>query len=467
MRSTLFEAIARCHLRRLRAMIAEAPLPSAVVGLVVVLAPLALTHVGQAVGAELAGATSVDGVSAAIVLGPVLAAAVAGAALAVSLPGVSALGRQIAAGPCSRRAAFMAGLAVPGTAIAVTVLPSLLAACVTVARELPGGPVSGVALAAAIGAAIPAGAVAAEGGVAVARGQRRRPLAIAGGALAWAAIGAGLGAGPLGPLALVAKALRGSGSSLLALAVAGGVCVALAFAWVELAITRAEPRAPRPRRAGRLVSAGRLPVLTALAALLARRSDVRLATAGAVGFGAAGIAIAIVGNTPSPSAFLLATTTALLGAILCPLAVGGLLLDGGWLWRAGPRDPRLIVGAAGLAGLAGVSLPVALVGGAAAAVAGVTWSAVGIVTAFVVVGSATALLAGCIVPWREEGVGDQLVTFAAFAGIAIVTSLLVGLVAPRLVSLGLPDVVVVALVCGVSCGAAFQALRRRLARAAT
>ena len=120
----------------------------------------------------------------------------------------------------------------------------------------------------------------------------------------------------------------------------------------------------------------------------------------------------------------------------------------------------------GSPGSLGAALPVALVGGVAAAVAGVSWSAVGIVTAFVVVGSAAALLAGCVVPWREEGVGDQVVTFAAFAGIAIVTSLLVGLVAPRLVSLGLPDVVVVALVCGVSIGVSLQALRRRLVGAA-
>ncbi len=443
-------------------MASEAPLPSAIVGLFALLAPFALVRVGRTVGAELAGATGADGVSEAIVLGPVLAAAVAGAALAVSLPGVSALGRQIGAGPCGRRVAVMAGLIVPGAVGAVTVLPSLLAACVAIARELPGGPVAGVALATAIIAAVPAGAVVAEGGVAVARGQRRRPVVIAGGALAWAAIGTSLGAGPLGPFAPVATALRGSGSSVLALALAGGVAVALALSWVELAATRVEPRARRPRRVGRFVPAGQLPVPTALAALLARRSDVRLAAAGAVGFGATGIAIAIVEGAPSPSAFLLATTTALLGAVLCPLALGGLLLDGSWLWRAGPRDRRVIVGAAGLAGLVGSALPVALVGCVAAIVSGVSWSALGIVTAFVVVGSAAALLAGCIVPWRGEGVGDQFATFAAFAGIVIATSLLVGLAAPRLVSLGLPDIVVVALVCGASAGVALHALGRRL-----
>ena len=85
-------------------------------------------------------------------------------------------------------------------------------------------------------------------------------------------------------------------------------------------------------------------------------------------------------------------------------------------------------------------------------------------TAFVVVGICAALLAGCIVPWRGEGIGDQLATFAAFAGIAIATSLLVGLVAPRLVSLGFPDIVVIALVCGASSAVALHALGRRLGR---
>ena len=68
---------------------------------------------------------------------------------------------------------------------------------------------------------------------------------------------------------------------------------------------------------------------------------------------------------------------------------------------------------------------------------------VGIVAALVVVGSCVALLAGALLPWRGTGAGDQLTTIAAFAAIAIAASLAVGLVAPRLVSLGVPDAVVV------------------------
>ena len=40
--------------------------------------------------------------------------------------------------------------------------------------------------------------------------------------------------------------------------------------------------------------------------------------------------------------------------------------------------------------------------------------------------AATAQLAGALVPWSSQGVGDQLTTFAALAAIAIATSLAVG-----------------------------------------
>ena len=102
MRSTLCEAVARCHLRRLRGVAAAAPLPAAIVALVVVTAPVVLFRLGGAVGAEVADSIGAAGVSDGLVLGPLLAAAVAGAALAVAAPPRSALGDQVAAGPAGR-----------------------------------------------------------------------------------------------------------------------------------------------------------------------------------------------------------------------------------------------------------------------------------------------------------------------------------------------------------------------------
>ena len=466
MRSALCKAVARCHARRLGKTAATAPLPTAIVATLVVLAPLALARVGRAVGGELAGAMGTGGVADALVLGPMLAAAVAGAALAVSLPGRSALGQQVAAGPCGGIAAIVAGLLVPALIGALTVLPSLVTTCVALTRELSGGVTAGVALAVATLAAVPAGAVVAEGALAGTRGRRRRSLLVAGGALAWLVTGAAAGTVSLGPFAPVGAALRGSGSAWLALAVASGAAGALALAWVALAAIRPEKRSRTARLTLRLVRGGRFPVPAAVAVLLTRRDDVQLATTGAFGFGVAGIAIAALAAAPAPTPFLLATTTALLGSILCSLAVWGVLLHGRWLWAGGPGDRRLIGLAACLVGLTGSAFPVAVVGTGAMVASGASWSAVAVVAAVVVVGSAAALLAGALVPWSAGGVGDQLTTFAAFGAIAIATSLLVGLVAPRLVSLGLPDAVVVVLVCSAPMGVALHALGCRLGAAA-
>jgi len=189
---------------------------------------------------------------------------------------------------------------------------------------------------------------------------------------------------------------------------------------------------------------------------------VRLAAVGAVGFGIAGTAIGSLGSSPAPGGFLLATTTALLGATVCSLAVGGALADGGWLWRAAPTGRGLVVASGVGVGLAGSALPVLFVGTGAAAVVGADRPAVGVVVALVVAGSAAALVAGAVVPWRGKGVGDQMTTFAAFATIAIAGSLLVGLIAPRLVAVGLPDAVVAGVVCAAFVGTAGFALGRRL-----
>ena len=470
MPSALCDAVARCQTRRLGKTVAAAPLPAAIVAILVVLSPIALIRVGDALGTELAGAVGAGGVADALVVGPVLAAAVAGAALAVSLPGRVALGPQVAAGPCGSISVIVAGLLVPVLIAAFTVLPSLVAVCVALGGELPGGRTAGVALAVATVAAVPAGAVLAEGVLAAARGRRRRSLAIAGGALIWAvtgvAVGAASGAAVLGPFAPVGAALRGSASARPALAAACGALVALSLAWVSLAAARPEKRSRTARPARRLVRGKRFSVPVAIAVLMTRRDDVRLATAGALGFGVAGIVIADAAAAPAPTPFLLATTTALLGSIMCSLAICGVLLPGRWLWMGGPGDRRLIGLAACLIGLAGSTLPVALVGSGAMVFTGAPWNSVGVVAGIVTVGSATALVAGALVPWSCEGVGDQLTTFSALAAIAIAMSVTVGVVAPRLVSFGLPDAVVVVVVCGASIGAAFHAIGRRLRSAA-
>ena len=327
MHSTLCEAVARCHLRRLRGVAAAAPLPAAIVALVVVTAPFVLFRLGGAVGDEVvAGSIGTAGVSDALMLGPLLAAAVAGAALAVAAPPRSALGDQVAAGPPGAVIAVVALTLVPAAAGSIVVVPALIALCAGLARALPGGAAGGIALAAATLAAVPAGAIVAEGGLAAGRRHLRRAFAVGVGGLGWLVVGVAFGAGPLGPLALVPPALRGTCSPWLALGVSSAVGIGLSGAWVALAATRAEPRSRR-RGVGRS-GRRRLPAPIAAVVLLARRTDLRIATLGAALFGLAGSVLAAATGAPPPASFLLGTTTALLGSLMCPLVVGG-VLDGG------------------------------------------------------------------------------------------------------------------------------------------
>jgi hypothetical protein len=78
------------------------------------------------------------------------------------------------------------------------------------------------------------------------------------------------------------------------------------------------------------------------------------------------------------------------------------------------------------------------------------------------VGSSVALAAGAVMPWAGAGIGDQLTTFAAFAVIAIATSLVVGVTAPRLVTLGIPGPVIAVLLACLSIGIATRLVGRRL-----
>ena len=237
-------------------------------------------------------------------LGPLLAASVAGAALALSLPERSAFGQQLAAGPFGDLAVVCASLLVPALVAAFTVVPSLVAVCVGLALELPGGPSSGVALAIATIAGIPAGAVVGRrwpGGCA------RRGL----GARSPSPAARSRGLRPASPRAGVRSGLwrRSAGRSAARCRDGLRSCSERAPPWCSA--SPGSGSRPRVRRSGCLVPRAedtgsrrvvpgvadpvgewpRIPV--AVAALVSRRDDVRLATVGAVGFGTAGSAVAV------------------------------------------------------------------------------------------------------------------------------------------------------------------------------
>ena len=112
-------------------------------------------------------------------------------------------------------------------------------------------------------------------------------------------------------------------------------------------------------------------------ALLARRADVQLASAGAVAFGLGGVALAAVAKAPAPAPFLLGTSTGLLGAVVASLAVCGVIRGGGWLWLSAPGDTARIARAAVAVALALTSLPVVAIGAAAIVVSSASWGAIG------------------------------------------------------------------------------------------
>lgn len=461
MRFVLSRAVARCQARRLWAVAAAAPVPAAVVIALVALAPLALARIGAVVGDDLAAAAVSVELTTALVLGPCLAAAAAGSVLAVSLPTRAGLGQQIAAAPCGDRSAIAAALLLPATLAAIVVLPSLAALTVALASSFPGGRTAGLALGAAILAAVPVGAVAAEGVQIAVRGRRIRLLGFGLALAAWLAAGGAIGATSLGLLAPVSLALQGAVSAWVALAAAGAVAMSFGGAWILLAGARPErqPRAPGRRR---LAAAWRFPVPAAACSLVVRRSDVRYAMIAALGFGAAGALVAVLGGSEPPGPLLLATTTTLLGSLVAALAVFGILALGSWLWLGAPRSRRAIAAMGWFVGLAAAAAPVGVVAAAAFIASGADGGTVGTVAVLVVMGAAVATIAGSLVPWQGESAGDQLSSLAAFVVVAVAASFTVGLVAPRLAAFGVPDPLVAVLLGGLLSSVAITILVRRL-----
>ena len=460
MRFALCRAVARCQARRLVVVGATAPLPSVILVSLVALAPFALARAGETLGGQLSGTVASSEVATALVLGPCLAAAAVGAILAVSLPTRAGLGPQIGAGPCSDRSAVGAGVLLPAVLATLIVMPSLLAVSISLAGAFPGGRLAGLSLAVAILAAVPAGAVVAEGAQIAMRGHRIRLIAIGVGLVAWIGVGGVMGAAPLGLLASVSLAFRGMESAWIALAEAGVAAAGLGVAWFLLAASRPERRSRGARRR-RSTSTWRFPVPAAVSSLVLRRSDVRHATGAAIAFGVVGAMVAVASGAQPPGPFLLATTTTLLGSLVAALAGWGVLRTGAWLWLGAPRGRTATATTVWHAGLVAAAAPVAFVAVVATVASGVDWSTVGVVVVLVVSGTAVATVGGSLVPWQGDGLGDQAGPVAAFASVAVASSLVVGFVAPRLGARGVPDPAIAVLLCvSLSCIAVGGVVRR-------
>lgn len=460
MRFVLCRAVARCQGRRLLGAVRSAPLPAAIVLVLVAAGPVVLARLGAKLGDELAPALASPGVATALVLGPCLSAAAAGAVIAPSLSRAG-LGEQIATSPVRNRAALVAPLVLPALLATAVVLPSLVALTTSLAHSLPGGRPAGLGLVVSMLAAVSFGAVASEGAQVAVRGRRRRLIAFAIGACAWVAIGGATGDVVLGPLSPAGLALEGTVSPWLALASASLVMLGLGAAWIVIASHRPEPRQRSVRRrAGGTV--WRSPLAAGVSGVVTRRRDVRLASGAALGFGLTGVALAVVAGSPPPGPFLLATSTTLLGSLVAALALLGILAAGSWLWLTGPSGLTSLAVTAWLVSVGAAMVPVGAVGIVAAIVSGAGPASAGVIAVLVVLGAAVAVMAGSLVPWHGDGIGAQVGTVAAFVAISLATSLAIGLVAPRLTALGLPDFGVALVLCVALSVLATATLARRL-----
>jgi hypothetical protein len=433
-------AVLRCQRRRAGVVLRSAPLAGGLLVALAAAAPFALARVGGALGGALQPALADVDVARALTLAPVLAGSACGAAVGVASVGRHALGQQLAAGPVGARAALLACVLAPAGVLAACCLPAALGLTLPLGSASPGGAVAGVGIVGAALAAAPWGAVLSEAVVQLGGGATRLIVVVIPTAAVWAGIGVALGAPALGPLALVAASLAGNEHPAEALGAAALTGCAGTAAWLELAARRPERRA-RVRGFGRCRVAG--PLVTALplsaGVLLARRRDLRFGLLAAVAFGLGGVALAQSTGAPAPAPLQLGVSSALLGAALVPLAVGGALLAGRWTWVCAPRHRLLPCAALCTAS----AMLLSTTAGGVAVVAGLVSGApsralieLGLVAVLV---AAAATLAGAIVPWRGITMGDQVASFGAFAAAAGGLSAAAGFAGPRLVAAGLPD----------------------------
>ncbi len=462
----LCSAVLRCQSRRVHALARRAPLLSAAAAFAVVAAPWPLARAGTELGGTVEPALGAHGVAQALVAGFALAGAATGAALAVSCPGRQGLGPQLAGSPVGSRTALVALALVPAVVSLLPVLPSMLAFLLPFAAHTPGGAPAGTTLLLAALAGGAAAAVAAEAAVHVSRGRAAAAIPAAFVLSAWVVAGVALSTPGLGPLGLVASAVDGKCPVGIAAAVTALTAAGLAAAWMAMAGRRPERRGRLRGSTVRLVrGSGPVAVVAAVSALVMRRRDLRLAGLAALAFGLGGVAVGAASNAPPPAPLLLGATTAVLGTALVPLALPGAFVTGRWAWACAPR--RLLPAASGSA-VSVTALLAALVPGAVLAwvVSAVTPAAVARLAVLAAIPAAAALVAGVVVPWRGDGIGDQLASFGAFAACAAAVSGGTGVAGPRLVAAGVPPGLAAAGLAGAVVTAAACALGCRIRRAA-
>jgi hypothetical protein len=360
---------------------------------------------------------------AALVLGLVLPALAGGVALGASLPSpVAALGEQLASGPAPVADRCLAAL-VPVAPAALGGVLLLAPALVPVAAASPAGWAAVVPLLLLALGALAVGA----GLVAALRAPGRLARGAAAPALGCVLTASWLRAPSAGSvLASPTEAAR-AGMVMAPLVLAALVAWSLVQMSLPPATIRGARRWSSPRRPAALVG-------QAVVLLLLRRSDVRIALAGALLLGGAtGIAAWALGAVPPTGGLLAASAAALAGAPV-GLAVAGALRAGAHAWSLAPAL-ALVLGSWLAVGVGLGFVPV----GTVALVNAVTDGAAATSGLLVAVGLSVALLAvlaGALVAWRPGEVAAQAASLGVFALLCAGTSAALAVLGPRLAELG-------------------------------
>ncbi len=401
----LASAAARCSGRRMSATAAAHPRVAVVVTAAAVLVLAAGLRAGAAIAGLLEPTLADRAVTRALVVGIALVGLGSGAALGLVLPGPKGLGRQLEAAPASALDRGAAVLGPPAVLVALGAALATLPLALPVAASSPGGIATTPALVGAIVAAVATGGMAA--GLARARHAATRPLVAV---VVFVVVG---GVGALGAVGLVrvGDALAGGVGPVGSATLTALAATAALLVWGRALLVPERPRAPSLR--SRSLRGGSCTVATRAAGLLLlRRGDLRAALVGGALLGLVGIAVARLGEAPSPSGLLLGATGAALTAAPVALAVGGIVDEGRHVWRLAPvPGVRLALAWAaaavpGLAPPAGAALTAHLVEGGRV-------DDLGVALGLTVVVWACALVAGTLVPWRRHGVADQALSLAA------------------------------------------------------
>lgn len=465
--SRVCRAVLLCQARRALGGAQRAPVPVAAIVGSLALGPVVLARAAGAAAPSLGPALGDVAVARAALLGGALPCLAAGAAVALTAATpLSSLGPQIVATPVRRTTLAMATVGVPVAGGAVLVAPLAWLVVSPIFAASPGGRPAGLVAALALLAATLAGGALAEAFRHAIVGRSRVVIgsfAALAGSL-W--VGAATRAAPLGPLDPAANAVAGKGALGTAGCLTAMAAIGSAIAWITLAAMRPPPRPAGDRRSIRMPAQPGTACLRSAVALLARRGDLRGASAAAFALGVTGLLVAWIARAAAPAGVLLGATAAVVAAAPIGLAVMGALASGRHVWTSAPvRRSRVALAWAG-ASFAVTSLAVVVAILPAAAAERPSGSALGSSAILIVLGWASALLAGVLIPWRPGAVSDQVAALAGFALVVGCASALMAFAGPRLVGLGMPPALAAALLVCVVTGIALGGLRHGLERRA-